>query len=107
MSYVPQNQNMFSSVYSAGFAALVDRYEESVIASPTAFATLATVAGAYAQSFDTNWGPTADQFDVDAAKALSCLALVKRATPQTLAALQTPNNWDAIAEGIIAAITAG
>lgn len=56
MSYYPNNQTIYVAVFSAALAGMASAGRVNTDPSPAVYADPSTIAGAFAQQFDTVWG---------------------------------------------------
>ena len=107
MPYTPQNVSIFVAAFTGALAGMgvSNRVPSDAVSSD--YAGLASVAGAYAQSFDTAWGATVpSSFDTAAVRDCSLDVWQDRA-PQAVAPFLTPATYTAQCQALIAIIQAG
>jgi hypothetical protein len=107
MAYVPVNLQMFCAAYAGALAGMGASDRVPTDNLPADYAGLASVAGAFAQSFDTEWAlsPTTS-LDLQCAQELCEVAWQDRA-PQAVPPNLTPANWTSLTQALIAMIKAG
>ncbi len=105
-AYVPQNTNVFSAAFAGSLAGLAvsNRIPTSVVAADSA--GVAAVAGAFAQSFDTEWGAVAaNNFELETIQSMTQDVWENRA-PMPVAPNFTPASFTKRCKSLIAIITA-
>ena len=106
MAYVPINLQMFCAAFSGALAGMGASDRVPTDNQVADYAGLASVAGAYAQSFDTEWGLTPTTLlDLECAQELSEVAWQDRA-PQAVPPNLTPANYTKLTQALIAMIKA-
>src|SRR5216684_3149146 len=107
MSYVPNSVDVFTAAYSGALAGMGISDRVPTDQNASSYASLAVIAGAFAQAFDTVWGSaTPNQLDLDSILELSEAAWQDRA-PITSAVTTNPASWLHLSRVILAMVTAG
>src|ERR1700690_2994846 len=96
MAYTPLNKTVFTAAYSGALAGIAAAEKSPTDPVPTDPAVVgsAAIAGAFAESFDTQWGSGAPStLDV---LAIECAALgvFVGNTPPDVPPFTTPSNWN-------------
>ena len=109
MTYSPQNKTVFTAAYSGalgGIGAALKTPTDPVPTDP-GVVSIADVAGAFAQSFDTVWGAvTPSELDVLSIEEVSAAYFIGSAPPNA-PPFNVPANWTAICEALVAIVKAG
>lgn len=106
--YVPNNDAIFVAAYSGAMAGMGVNGGVPLDANSIDYAALATIAGAWAQAFDTSWGANPNStLDAEMANSLSVEAWSARTpSPQNIVIYANPLNWIAQTNALVAQITA-
>jgi hypothetical protein len=117
MSYTPNNLDVFTAAFSGAMAGMGEFNRNNTDSSPADYSDLASLAGAFAQQFDTRWGAVLpDGLQLDCIAAFSEGAWENRAPQIAVKAPRLtrlihpyliPATYDKLVLAIIAAIQAG
>ena len=93
MAYIPQNLMVFTAAFSGAIAGMGASDRNPSDPNPADYDGLATVAGAFAQSFDTEWAlsPTSE-LDLETIQEITEVVWQDRA-PQATAPVLNPDNF--------------
>ena len=109
MTYSPQNKTVFTAAYSGalgGIGAALKTPTDPVPTDP-GVVSIADVAGAFAQSFDTVWGAvTPSELDVLSIEEVSAAYFIGSAPPNA-PPFNVPANWTGVCEALVAIVKAG
>jgi len=107
MAYVPNNIQVYMAAYAGALGGMGASDRILISSNPSKYSGIASVAGAYAQQFDTTWGnANATQLDVFMIEALSEDVWLGRAVVTTFQTTR-PIFYANYVNAIIAAIQAG
>ncbi len=107
MSYSPKNLSIFTAAFSGALAGMGGSGRVPSSAVSSGYAGLASIAGAWAQAYDTAWGTgAASVLDTTSTRDLSYSAWADRA-PLAVAPFTTPATWTAECNALIAIVQAG
>lgn len=104
--YVPNNLAMFTAAFAGALAGMgaSDRYPSET--NPLDYAGLTNVAGAFAQSFDTQWAATpSSTLTVETAQQL-CEVVWQEKQPLDVAPFNLPSNYTGLTNALVAMINA-
>ncbi len=105
MSYTPKNLNIFIAAYAGAIAGMAAT--DCILTATTGYGGLASVASAFAQSYDTAWGTVAStQLDNECTKQI-CQATWQHRNPPAVAPFLTPATYTAECNAIIALVQQG
>ena len=106
-TYSPQNSQVFQAAFSGALAGIAVNNAPIVDPVPADYAQADSIAGAYAQAVDTEWGgASADCLEVAVCEAASQAYFANRSTsPQSLkaySAVGSSNEWLTAASSVVA-----
>jgi hypothetical protein len=108
MVYVPQNLNVFTAAYAGAISGMIIGMRNLNDTVSTDYTTRANVAGAFAESFDTQWGvAAANTLDVLAIEVACQGYWIGRFADPAQANFLLLGNYTTISNSIIAALQAG
>lgn len=106
MAYIPNNADIFVAAYSGTLAGMASSYRVVTDPTPADYASLAAVAGNFAQAFDTAWGANpANSLQVEMAQEV-CGGAWQERTPQT-SPIAPPSQFLSWCQALVAVIQAG
>lgn len=105
MAYTPQNLQIFTAAFAGSLAGMGLSDRNIVNTSASAYAGLASVAGAFAQAVDTAWGVNANQLDLEAIQS-NCAAFWQERSPNADSINTNPSTWANAALAIVATVQA-
>lgn len=107
-NYVPQNVNVFQNALAAAMAGMGINGGNPTDPVSADYVSLANVAGAFAQSFDTTWGATVpDSFQLEAILQICGSYWDTRGVSPQTAPFLTPATYNSISAAIKAMVLAG
>src|SRR5208337_2137146 len=105
--YVPKQILVFTAAFAGALAGMGVSDRVPTDTTPTDYAGLTSVAGAFAQSFDTTWGVTAPtQLDIETIEAV-CEAVWEGRAPQPSTQTLNPTNYTGLCEALLAIVQEG
>lgn len=109
MTYSPQNKTVFTAAYSGALGGIGAALKTPTDPMPTdpGVVSVADVAGAFAQSFDTVWGAVVpSELDVLSIEEVSAAYFIGSAPPNA-PPFNVPANWTGVCEALVAIVKAG
>src|SRR4249920_3602318 len=107
MPYVPNNPNIFVAAYAGAIAGMGVSGRNPTDQNPANYTGLASLAGAFAEQFDTNWGLNpSDSLQVESTFE-ACEGFWQERSPNAISPFLNPIEYDGETKTIIAIIQAG
>jgi hypothetical protein len=105
MSYTPANLLVFQAAFAGALAGMLNSNRSPSSDSASTYTDPVTVAGAFAQSFDTNWGTKAvTQLNIGMVQSM-CSEAWNNRQPPAASPFLTTTTYDTLSDAIITAIT--
>ena len=100
MTYVPNNLDVYTAAYTSCLSSATAADKQPTSQVPASYAVAASVAGAFAQSFDTEWGVTPlTQVELDAIESIVEAAWFDRGPSSII-----PSTYSSLCRALIAIV---